>query len=231
MPGMTEAHTHFPGTTSRTLDAIQRMPVEEHVVWCITVARRYLDMGWTPAWARRPPSRAWTWSRATPSATARFPGRATWRPARKSPPPAGWGIRRRRTCATPELSFGAIVNGPEEMRKMVRQFVKYGVDQLKINLSGSTSRGCPAEIDAVFRRGSGHVRVRGQALRQARGRARAILRVDQAVHTPRHRHHLPRQLHRRRGAGHARIQEGPRVRGAGPGLAGEHLRITPANGD
>jgi hypothetical protein len=28
----------------------------------------------------------------------------------------------------PEFSFGAIVSGPEEMRKCVRMFLKYGVD-------------------------------------------------------------------------------------------------------
>lgn len=36
----------------------------------------------------------------------------------------------------PELSFGWVVTGPEEMRKAVRMFIKYGVDLLKLNLSG-----------------------------------------------------------------------------------------------
>jgi len=46
----------------------------------------------------------------------------------------------------PELSFGAIVAGPEQMRQCVRQFVKYGVDQIKINLSGEYIAGLPAEL-------------------------------------------------------------------------------------
>src|SRR3546814_2311252 len=37
---------------------------------------------------------------------------------------------------SPELSFGWVVTGPEEMRKAVRMFVKYGVDLIKLNLSG-----------------------------------------------------------------------------------------------
>jgi imidazolonepropionase-like amidohydrolase len=36
----------------------------------------------------------------------------------------------------PEMSFGCVVDGPEGMRKAVRTFLKYGVDQIKLNLSG-----------------------------------------------------------------------------------------------
>jgi imidazolonepropionase-like amidohydrolase len=36
----------------------------------------------------------------------------------------------------PEFSFGQVVSGPEEMRKVVRMFLKYGVDSIKLNLSG-----------------------------------------------------------------------------------------------
>ena len=47
MPGMTEAHTHFGWTNSKTLDAIQKMPLEEHTLWTARVAKLYLDHGWT----------------------------------------------------------------------------------------------------------------------------------------------------------------------------------------
>ena len=33
-----------------------------------------------------------------------------------------------------EFSFGKVVSGPEEMRKAVRMFLKYGVDTIKLNL-------------------------------------------------------------------------------------------------
>ncbi len=46
----------------------------------------------------------------------------------------------------PEFSFGVNVNGPEEMRKAVRMFLKYGVDSIKLNLSGDNFvPGAPAE--------------------------------------------------------------------------------------
>src|SRR5215470_14137488 len=47
MPGMCEAHTHFGWTNSKTLDAIQKMPHEEHTLWAAQVAKLYLDHGWT----------------------------------------------------------------------------------------------------------------------------------------------------------------------------------------
>src|SRR4029078_4052050 len=47
MPGMTEAHTHFAWNDQPGLNAIQRMPPEEHILWCAHIAERYLDMGWT----------------------------------------------------------------------------------------------------------------------------------------------------------------------------------------
>ena len=34
------------------------------------------------------------------------------------------------------MSFGRVVDGPDEMRKAVRMFLKYGVDSIKLNLSG-----------------------------------------------------------------------------------------------
>src|SRR5437764_640245 len=46
----------------------------------------------------------------------------------------------------PEFSFGAVVNGAEEMRGVVRKFLKYGVDTVKLNLSGEYIAGIPAEL-------------------------------------------------------------------------------------
>ncbi|MGZ9057791.1 MAG: amidohydrolase family protein, partial [Burkholderiaceae bacterium] len=44
MPGMVEAHTHFSWNDQPSLDSIQRMPTEEHILWCAHVAERYLSM-------------------------------------------------------------------------------------------------------------------------------------------------------------------------------------------
>src|SRR5690606_41518686 len=45
----------------------------------------------------------------------------------------------------PEFSFGAVVSGADEMRRCVRTFMKYGVDTIKLNLSGEYIAGMAAE--------------------------------------------------------------------------------------
>ena len=42
-------------------------------------------------------------------------------------------------------SFGVNVNSPDEMRKAVRLFLKYGVDSIKLNLSGDNFIWSPEE--------------------------------------------------------------------------------------
>ncbi|NDF77716.1 MAG: amidohydrolase family protein, partial [Betaproteobacteria bacterium] len=50
--------------------------------------------------------------------------------------PGGLGDETLPHLPFPEFSFGVNVNGAEDMRKSVRMFLKYGVDSIKINLSG-----------------------------------------------------------------------------------------------
>jgi imidazolonepropionase-like amidohydrolase len=67
-----------------------------------------------------------------------------------------------------ELSFGAVVSGSEEMRKCVRMFLKYGVDTIKLNLSGEYIAGLPAEFtpmtEAEIATAVQEVRLRGKRL-------------------------------------------------------------------
>ena len=144
-----------------------------------------------------------------------IPVRATWRRARRSPWPAALGDETLPHLPFPEFSFGMVVSGPEEMRKAVRMFLKYGVDTIKLNLSGDNFVPHAAgrhHLDE--RRGSRHGRARGQAARQARDRACPLVRIDQAGAAARHRDHLSRELHRRGDARHARGAEGPHLRRA-----------------
>jgi hypothetical protein len=43
------------------------------------------------------------------------------------------------------LNFGLVVNGPEEVRRTVRTMIGYGVDLIKLNLSGEEITGMAAE--------------------------------------------------------------------------------------
>src|SRR5687768_5896055 len=47
MPGMVEAHTHFSWNDAANLSDLQKLPLEEHVLWSAAVAKRYLEAGWT----------------------------------------------------------------------------------------------------------------------------------------------------------------------------------------
>jgi imidazolonepropionase-like amidohydrolase len=45
----------------------------------------------------------------------------------------------------PGLNLGLVVSGPEEIRRTVRTLIKYGVDTIKLNLSGESLTGMGAE--------------------------------------------------------------------------------------
>jgi imidazolonepropionase-like amidohydrolase len=146
MPGMTEAHTHFSWNDQPTLNAIQMMPPEEHILWCVGVAKRYLDMGWTSAIgaATAKPRLDVVIRNAIDS--GQFPGPRYLAGSQEICTLGGLGDTTLPHLPFEELSFGSIVSGPEEMRKCARMFIKYGVDHLKINLSGEYIAGLSAEV-------------------------------------------------------------------------------------
>jgi len=146
MPGMVEAHTHFSWNDQPTLDSIQRMPVEEHILWCAEVAGRYLDMGWTSCVGAATAKPRLDVVIRNAINKGDIPGPRYLAASQEITVQGGLGDESPPHLPFPELSFGAIVSGPEEMRRTVRQFVKCGVDSLKINLSGEYITGLPAEL-------------------------------------------------------------------------------------
>jgi imidazolonepropionase-like amidohydrolase len=50
--------------------------------------------------------------------------------------PGGLGDEMLPHLPFPEFSFGVVVNGAEDLRRVTRTFLKYGVDSIKLNLSG-----------------------------------------------------------------------------------------------
>lgn len=149
MPGMTEAHTHFSWNDQPTLAAIQMMPPEEHILWCVEVAKRYLDMGWTSAIGAAAAKARLDVVLRNAIRAGQCPGPRYLAGSQEITTLGGLGDMTLPHLPFPELSFGHIVSGPEEVRKAVRMFVKYGVDHLKINLSGEYIAGIPAELSPV----------------------------------------------------------------------------------
>jgi len=145
MPGMVEAHTHFSWNDQPSLDAIQRMPPEEHILWCAEVAKRYLDMGWTSCVgaAAAKPRLDVVIRNAINDGTIIGPRYLA--ASQEITVPGGLGDTTAPHLPQPEFAFGAVVSGAEEMRRCVRMFCKYGVDTLKINLSGESITGMSSE--------------------------------------------------------------------------------------
>jgi imidazolonepropionase-like amidohydrolase len=136
MPGMVEAHTHLSWNDAATLEGIQRMPLEEHVLWTAGVARRYLDLGWTScvgAACAKPRLDVVVRNAIEQGLIA---GPRYLAASQEITVAGGLGDETLPHIPYPEFSFGVVVSGPDEMRKVVRMFLKYGVDSIKLNLSG-----------------------------------------------------------------------------------------------
>jgi imidazolonepropionase-like amidohydrolase len=136
MPGMCEAHTHFSWNDAATLSAIQTMPLEEHVLWCAKVAKKYLEAGFTScvgAACAKPRLDVVTRNAIN---SGQIPGPRYLAASQEITVPGGLGDETLPHLPFPEFSFGVNVNSADEMRKAVRMFLKYGVDTIKLNLSG-----------------------------------------------------------------------------------------------
>ncbi|MGR4870214.1 amidohydrolase family protein [Variovorax sp. LARHSF232] len=136
MPGMCEAHTHFSWNDAATLSAIQTMPLEEHVLWCAKVAKRYLQAGFTScvgAACAKP--RLDVVIRNAINA-GQIPGPRYLAASQEITVLGALGDETLPHLPFPEFSFGVNISGADEMRKAVRLFLKYGVDSIKLNLSG-----------------------------------------------------------------------------------------------
>ena len=147
MPGMTEAHTHFSWNDQPTLAAIQLMPPEEHILWCVQIARRYLDMGWTSAIGAAAAKPRLDIVLRNAINAGQFPGPRYLAGSQELTTAGGLGDNTLPHLPYDELNFGSVCSGPEDIRKATRMFIKYGVDHLKINLSGEYICGIPAELN------------------------------------------------------------------------------------
>lgn len=136
MPGMVEAHTHFSWNDAATLSGIQTMPLEEHVLWCAKVAKRYLHAGFTSCLGAACAKPRLDVVIRNAINNGQIPGPRYLAASQEITVPGGLGDETLPHLPFPEFSFGVNVNGAEDMRKSVRMFLKYGVDSIKINLSG-----------------------------------------------------------------------------------------------
>jgi len=126
MSGLTDAHTHLSWNNSSTLDGLTSLPVEEHILHTANAARMYLDCGYTMCFG---------------AAAAQPRLDVVIREAVKSgmiPGPRilanGQEISTTGGAITPSITKFA--DGPDAMRRIVREFVSLGVDNLKLSMTG-----------------------------------------------------------------------------------------------
>ncbi len=145
MPGLCDAHAHFSWNDSSSLEGISMMPPEEHILYTAVVARTFLDHGFTMcvgAAAAKPRLDVVIRNAIN---SGMYPGPRYLANGQEIGTLGGLGDTNPPHLNDPLMSFGAISTGPETMRVIVRTFIKYGVDLIKLNLSGESMTDTHAE--------------------------------------------------------------------------------------
>jgi len=145
MPGLCDAHLHLTWNDQPTLEHITLMPPEEHLIHSINVAKTVLDAGFTSgvgAAAARP---RFDCILRNAINAGDIVGPRYLANGQEICTAGGLGDTSPVHVDIQDLSFGWRVCGPEEMRKAVRMFVKFGVDLIKLNLSGEEITPVPAQ--------------------------------------------------------------------------------------
>ncbi len=167
MPGLCEAHTHFSWNDAATLAAIQTLPLEEHVLWCAKVAKRYLLAGFTSCVGAACAKPRLDVVIRNAINSGQIAGPRYLAASQEITVLGGLGDETLPHLPFPEFSFGVNVCGADEMRKAVRLFLKYGVDSIKLNLSGDNfTPQSPAEttwmLDEEVAAAMREVKIRGK---------------------------------------------------------------------
>tara|TARA_E500000305_G_scaffold27473_1_gene20967 strand:+ start:6039 stop:7313 length:1275 start_codon:yes stop_codon:yes gene_type:complete len=145
MPGLCDAHLHLTWNDQPTLEHITMMPPEEHLIHSINVARTVLDAGFTSgvgAAAARP---RFDCILRNAINAGEIVGPRYLANGQEITTAGGLGDTSPVHVDIQDLSFGWRVCGPEEMRRAVRMFIKFGVDLIKLNLSGEEITPVPAQ--------------------------------------------------------------------------------------
>jgi imidazolonepropionase-like amidohydrolase len=144
MPGLCDAHAHFSWNDQWSLEAIQRMPPEEHTLHAMDVAKTYIEMGYTMAVGAAAAKPRLDVVIRNAINNGQIQGPRYLANGQEIATLGGLGDTMPPHIEHEGLAFGAIVSGPEQMRAQVRRFIKYGVDLIKLNMSGEEIAGVPA---------------------------------------------------------------------------------------
>lgn len=126
MSGLVDAHTHLSWNNAPTLDSLTKLPLEEHVLHTAQSAKTYLDCGYTMCFgaASAQPRLDLVIKKAIQSGM--IPGPRTLSNCQEITTTGG--------AIIPSISRYA--DGADAMRKVVREFIEFGVDNIKLSMTG-----------------------------------------------------------------------------------------------
>ena len=145
MPGLCDAHLHLSWNNAPGIDPIQMMPPEEHTLVTAQMAKLVLDAGFTMgcgAAAAKPRLDVVVRNAIN---SGMIPGPRYRAAGPEITTVGGLGDSAPSHIPHEGLNLGIVVSGPEEVRRTVRTLIKYGVDSIKLNLSGEEITGMKAE--------------------------------------------------------------------------------------
>ena len=145
MPGLCDAHLHLSWNNAPGIDPIQMMPPEEHTLVTAQMAKIVLDAGFTMgcgAAAAKPRLDVVVRNAIN---KGMIPGPRYRAAGPEITTVGGLGDSAPSHIPHEGLNLGIVVSGPEEVRRTVRTLIKYGVDSIKLNLSGEEITGMKAE--------------------------------------------------------------------------------------
>lgn len=138
MPGLCDAHTHITWNNGVSLHATTEMPIEEHLLLSLDNAKLYLDCGYTMCVGAASAKPRLDVVLRNVINEGRYPG----------PRLLAAGMEVATTGADVNPSITA--DGVDEMRKVVRQVCKEGVDTLKLSMSGEQITGKAFNHETFF---------------------------------------------------------------------------------
>ncbi len=145
MPGLIDAHLHLSWNNAPGINPIQLMPVEEHVVNCISMAKVLIDSGFTAGYGAAAAKPRLDVVIRDAIREGKVPGPRYTAAGPELTSVGGLGDASLPHIPHEGLNLGIVVSGVEDMRRKVRELMKWGVDTIKINLSGEEITGMGAE--------------------------------------------------------------------------------------
>lgn len=145
MPGLIDAHLHLSWNNAPGIEPIQMMPPEEHTLWAMQMARLVLDAGFTAGRGAAAAKERLDVVIRNAINAGQIVGPRYLAAGPEITTVGGLGDSAPPHIPHPGLNLSIVVSGPEEVRAAVRRLIKYGVDSIKLNLSGEYITGMGAE--------------------------------------------------------------------------------------